>query len=102
MKTLNEYIKEYDKGLKEQEQQESQQEQELKEIKEMTTEQLEAIKKVYNLDLTIGEMLEVSDCPIKTILTDTEDLVKDWNYYYDTITDMTEQDWHDLQAEYYE
>lgn len=102
MKTLNEYITEYDKGLKEQEQQESQQEQELREIKAETIEQLEAIKKVYNLDLTVNEMLEVSDCPVKTCLTSVKDLVKDWEYYYQDITDMTQQDWKDLQAEYYE
>lgn len=102
MITLNSYIQEYDKGLAKQEQQESQQEQELKEIKEMTTEQLESIKNLYSLDLSVSEMLEVSDCPIKTSLTSAGDLIKDWNYYYDTITDMTEQDWKDLQAEYNE
>lgn len=100
MKTLNEYITEYDKGLKEQEQQESQQEQELREIKAETIDQLEAIKKVYNLDLTVNEMLEVSDCPVKTCLTSVEDLVKNWEYYYQDITDMTGQDWHDLENEY--
>lgn len=100
MLTLNTYIVEYDKGLKEQEQQESKQEQELKEIKAETIEQLEAIKKVYNLDLTVNEMLEVSDCPVKTCLTSVEGLIKDWEYYYQDITDMTQQDWEDLEKEY--
>lgn len=100
MITLNSYIQDYDKGLAKQEQQESKQEQELRQVKAETVEQLESIKGLYNLDLTINEMLEVSDCPIKTSLTSAGDLIKDWNYYYDTITDMTSQDWHDLQAEY--
>lgn len=102
MITLNSYIQEYDKGLAKQEQQESQQEQELKEIKEMTTEQLESIKNLYSLDLSVSEMLEVSDCPVQTSLTSAGDLIKDWEYYYQEITDMTSQDWHDLQAEYNE
>lgn len=102
MKSLKTYITEYDAGLREQEQQESQQEQELIKIKEMTTEQLESIKGLYSLDLTVSEMLEVSDYPIKTSLTSNRDLIKDWEYYYQEITDMTSQDWHDLQAEYYE
>lgn len=102
MLTLNEYLNQYEAELKEQEQQESKKEQALREIKAEAVEQLEAIKKVYNLELTISEMLEVSDCPVKTCLTDTEDLVNDWEYYYQEITDMTSQDWKDLQAEYYE
>lgn len=102
MITLNSYIQEYDKGLDQQEKRESQQEQELRQVKEMTTEQLESIKNLYSLDLSVSEMLEVSDCPVKTSLTSAGDLIKDWNYYYDTITDMTEQDWKDLQAEYNE
>nr|WNM56182.1 hypothetical protein CoNPh38_CDS0306 [Staphylococcus phage S-CoN_Ph38] len=57
MKTLNTYIAEYDKGLDQQEKRESQQEQELKQVKAETVEQLESIKGLYNLDLTISEML---------------------------------------------
>ena len=100
MITLNTYIRQYDKGLDQQEKRESKQEQELKEIKAETIEQLEAIKNLYNLDLTIEEMLEVSDCPVKTCLTSVKDLVKDWEYYYQDITDMTSQDWQNLENEY--
>lgn len=100
MITLNSYIRQYDKGLDQQEKRESQQEQELRQIKAETVEQLESIKNLYSLDLSVSEMLEVSDCPVKTSLTSARDLIKDWEYYYDTITDMTSQDWHDLQAEY--
>lgn len=102
MLTLNTYIRQYDKGLDQQEKRESQQEQELRQVKAETVEQLESIKNLYNLDLSVSEMLEVSDCPIKTSLTSAGDLIKDWEYYYQEITDMTSQDWHDLQAEYNE
>ena len=100
MITLNSYIQEYDKGLAKQEQQESQQEQELKELKAEITEELETIKNLYNLELTTNEMLEVSDYPIKTSLTTLQEHIKDWDYYYTTIENMTNQEWKDLENEY--
>lgn len=100
MITLNSYIQEYDKGLREQEQQESRQEQELKELKAEIVEELETIKNLYSLELTTNEMLEVSDYPIKTSLTTLQGHIKDWDYYYTTIENMTKQEWKDLQAEY--
>ena len=100
MKSLNTYITEYDAGLRKQEQQESKQEQELKELKAEIVEELESIKGIYNLELTTNEMLEASDYPIKTSLTTLQEHIKDWDYYYTTIENMTKQEWKDLENEY--
>lgn len=100
MITLNSYIQEYDKGLAKQEQQENQQEQELRELKAEIVEELESIKDIYNLELTTNEMLEVSDYPTKTSLTTPQGHIKDWEYYYTEIENMTKQEWKDLENEY--
>lgn len=100
MITLNSYIQEYDKGLDQQEKRESKQEQELRELKAEIVEELESIKDIYNLELTTNEMLEVSDYPIKTSLTTPQGHIKDWEYYYKEIENMTKQEWKDLENEY--